>query len=72
MGTIFYIHRLSKIIDEMVKDLGLTLTLTDDMAPDVKLADHVQNIEQIARSLGVVVQHQVQANGRMIVVFRPR
>jgi hypothetical protein len=71
MGNIFYIHRLSKLIDEMVKDLGLTLTLADDMT-DIKLSDHILNIEQLARSLGVVVQHQVQPNGKTIVVFKPR
>lgn len=71
MGNIFYIHRMSKLIDEMVKDLGLTLTLADDMT-DIKLSDHLLNMEQLARSLGVVFQHQVQPNGKTIVVFKPR
>jgi hypothetical protein len=70
MGTVLYIHRLSKVIDEMVKELGLTVTLSDDSAKDVKLSDHIQNMEQLAANLGVV--HQIQPNGKLIIGFRPR
>jgi hypothetical protein len=72
MGSVLYIHRLSKLIDEMVKELGLTVSLSDDLAKDVKLGDHIQNLDQLALSLGVSFQHQVQANGSTIIVFRPR
>jgi hypothetical protein len=68
MGTIFYIHRLSKLIDEIVKDLGLTLTLSDESG-DVKLAPQLENIKQLASQLGVKVAHQVQSNGSLVVTF---
>jgi hypothetical protein len=71
MGTILYIHRLSKLIDEMVKDLGLTVTISDEQT-DVRLSDHIVNIEALGRNLGVVVHHQAQPNGKLIVVFKPR
>jgi hypothetical protein len=68
MGTIFYVHRLSKMIDEIVKDLGLTLTLSDE-AGDVKLAPQLENMKQLAASIGVKMLHQVQPNGSLVVTF---
>jgi hypothetical protein len=68
MGTIFYVHRLSKMIDEIVKDLGLTLTLSDESG-DVKLAPQLENMKQLAGSLGVKMLHQVQPNGSIVVTF---
>jgi hypothetical protein len=68
MGTVFYIHRLSKLIDEMVKDLGLTLTISDENA-DVKLASQIPNIQALAASLGVKAQPQQLPNGNVTVVF---
>lgn len=68
MGTIFYIHRLSKLIDETVRDLGLTLTLSDETG-DVKLAPHLENMKQLALGLGVKMSSSAQPNGVMTVIF---
>jgi hypothetical protein len=68
MGTILYVHRLSKMIDEVVKDMGLTLTLSDESG-DVKLAPQLENIKQLANSLGVKMLHQVQPSGSLVITF---
>ena len=69
MGTVFYIHRVSKLIDEMVRDLGLTLTLSDEKS-DVKLAPHVENMRNLANSVGVRLDMSEQPNGVTVVTFR--
>jgi hypothetical protein len=68
MGTIFYVHRLSKMIDEIVRELGLTLTLSDETG-DVKLAPQLENMKQLAAVLGVKMRHQAQADGSLVVTF---
>jgi hypothetical protein len=68
MGTVFYIHRLSKLIDEMVRDLGLTLTLSDEKS-DVKLAPHIDNMRHLANGLGIKMDHAQQPNGVITVTF---
>jgi hypothetical protein len=71
MGTVLYIHRMSKLIDEMVKELGLTLTLSDETS-GIKLTDHLENMKQMALNLGVAMHHEAQPTGKIIVVFTPR
>jgi hypothetical protein len=68
MGTVFYIHRLSKMIDEIVRDLGLTLAISDEKG-DIKLTPHLDNIKAMAGSLGVRADVSQQANGAIAVVF---
>lgn len=71
MGSVFYIHRVSKLIDEMVRDLGLTLTLSDERSP-VKLGPHLDNMKNLAQGLGVRMDYGEQPNGTVVIVFSPR
>ncbi|MBX9925772.1 MAG: hypothetical protein K2Y05_05395, partial [Hyphomicrobiaceae bacterium] len=70
MGSVFYIHRVSKLLDEMVRDLGLTVTLSDAKT-DVKLAPQVENLKAMATALGVRVEVGQQGTAT-IVVFSPK
>ena len=70
MGSVFYIHRVSKLLDEMVRDLGLTVTLSDAKT-DVKLAPHVENLKAMGTALGVRVEVG-QQGAATIVVFSPK
>lgn len=70
MGSVFYIHRVSKLIDEMVRDLGMSVTLSDART-DVKLAPHVENLKALATGLGVRIEVGQQGPAT-IVVFSPK
>ncbi len=70
MGSVFYIHRVSKLLDEMVRDLGLSVTLSDAKT-DVKLAPHVENLKAMATGMGVRVEVGQQGTAT-VVVFSPK
>ncbi len=70
MGSVFYIHRVSKLIDEMVRDLGMAVTISDAKTT-VKLGPHVENLKALATGLGVRIEVGQQA-GATVVVFSPK
>lgn len=72
MGNVFYIHRVSKIVDELVRQNSLVLTLHDGYADGLSLTDHLQALQQIASNLGVRFEHETQSDGATIVIFKPR
>jgi hypothetical protein len=55
MARILYAHRFAKHLDEIVRDLGLTMTLSDGGA-DVDLAKNLDNVKVAATSLGLDVK----------------
>ncbi|MEL6375030.1 MAG: hypothetical protein AAFR04_13810 [Pseudomonadota bacterium] len=64
----FYVHRLGKIIDELVLDAGLTVVLTDANS-DVNLDEHRANIEQLAQSRNILAEFGSEGE-QTIVRFR--
>jgi hypothetical protein len=68
MSGVFYAHRLSKILDETVRDLGLTLTISDQ-GGRVELKTNIENYKMVAAQLGVTMK--VEAVGdRTQITFR--
>jgi hypothetical protein len=67
MSRILYAHRLSKVLDEMVIDLGLTVVLSDQNA-EVDLAKSIESIKMAIG--GMDIEMKVQSNaGHTIVQF---
>lgn len=57
MGGILYVHRLAKILDETVRDLGLTVVLTDKTS-SVDLSQNVEALKIVAQQLGIDMKVQ--------------
>jgi hypothetical protein len=64
MSGLLYAHRVSKLLDELVSELGLTVTLSDERATvslsksmgNIKMAADQTGTELIVRAEGEVTQ----------------
>jgi hypothetical protein len=57
MSGVLYTHRLSKLLDETVRELGLTVTLSDQTST-VKLAKSIEHLKMITAQLGIEMKIQ--------------
>lgn len=67
--AILYAHRLQGIVRQVVLDLGLTLTLTDETSK-ISLKDNEQLFRDLATSMGVAMDMRAEGDG-VAVTFRP-
>lgn len=68
MSGVLYAHRLSKILDETVRELGLTVTMSDQNGR-VDLSTSIENYKLVATQLGITMQVQPAAD-HTVIVFR--
>ncbi|MEL6126345.1 MAG: hypothetical protein AAFR57_08120 [Pseudomonadota bacterium] len=68
MSKILYSHRIQGVIQQCVKELGLTLMLSDENT-DLSLADNEQMLHDVCAMLGVKVQKHVEGE-RCVFIFR--
>lgn len=70
MARIVYAHRLQGLLRQVVVDLGLTLTLTDESG-EISLRENEQMFRDVAASMSLqfgITEH----SGVTSVTFRPR
>jgi hypothetical protein len=65
MSGLLYAHRVSKLLDELVGELGLTVTLSDERAA-VSLAKSMDNIKLAADATGVALTVRAEANATQV------
>ncbi|MEM8870953.1 MAG: hypothetical protein AAGB10_11355 [Pseudomonadota bacterium] len=68
MSKIVYSHRMQGILQQVVVDLGLALTLSDK-GSDVQLAENEKMFSDLAMMMNVEFKRD-QANGVTIFTFR--
>ena len=68
MSKIVYSHRIQGVLQQIVNELGLTLTLSDKGA-DIALQDNDKMFEDVAAILGLDLKRDV-SNGVAIYTFR--
>ena len=67
MNGILYSHRLKSALQQMVRDLGLTLIL-DDSRTDLSLTENEAMLRETATMLGLQI-HVEQHDGGTTVTF---
>ncbi|MEO1207515.1 MAG: hypothetical protein AAFV45_14405 [Pseudomonadota bacterium] len=70
MAGVFYTHRLLKMLDELVVDAGLTVTISD-AGTSVNLAQQYQMIEPALKAKGITVAVQQLDGATMMTFSRP-
>jgi hypothetical protein len=68
MPRVVYVHRISKVLDEIVRDLGLTMTITDQNS-DVDLAKSLDNVKVATEAIGLKIQIEPLPNGKSRITF---
>jgi hypothetical protein len=68
MQNVMYSHRLKGVLQHTVRELGLTVSLTDENA-DVSLAYNEAMIRETAALLGIQLSIEHGANGTFITFF---
>ncbi|MDX2308329.1 MAG: hypothetical protein NW216_08840 [Hyphomicrobium sp.] len=71
MGGVFYVHRFSKSLDEMVRELGMTLVISDRTS-GVDLTPHVSTLQDLSKSLGIAMRVVQGDGGKIAIEFTPR
>ncbi|MEO1280538.1 MAG: hypothetical protein AAFV69_02260 [Pseudomonadota bacterium] len=69
MAGVFYTHRLLKMLDELVVDAGLTVTISD-AGTDVDLSQQHAMIEHSLKAKGVSVAVQPMDGATMMTFSR--
>lgn len=67
MAPTLYSHRLKSVLQQTVRELGLTLVLDDDRS-ELSLADYEAMISETTQLLGIKVDVQT-AEGRTTITF---
>jgi hypothetical protein len=71
MPRILYAGRVAKVLDELVRDLGLTVTL-DDQKAEVELGSSLENLKVAAGSMGIDVSVETLPTGKTRASFKRR
>ena len=67
----FYVHRLSKLLDELVITAGLTVSISDQGVEPPLQQSQIDATKSLAEALGVEMFHK-QTDGVNILSFRRR
>lgn len=65
MPPVMYSHRLKTVLQHTVRELGLTLSITDENT-NLSLADNEAMIRETASLLGIKVQFERTENGTFV------
>ena len=65
----FYVHRISKLIDELVLGAGLTVSISDDGLDPPFQHSQIEAAKNLCESMGVRMSHDT-ANGVNVLTFR--
>jgi hypothetical protein len=68
MQNVMYSHRLKGVLQHTVRELGLTVSLTDENA-GVSLADNEAMIRETAAILGIPLSIEHGANGTFVTFY---
>ena len=68
MNNILYSHRLKSVLQQMVCDLGLTLSF-DDSRCDLSLAEHEAMLRETAQLVGVNVHFEPHDTGTTVTFY---
>ncbi|MEL6678429.1 MAG: hypothetical protein AAFQ51_06955 [Pseudomonadota bacterium] len=68
MSKIIYSHRMQGVIQQCVKELGLTLTLSDENT-DLSLAENEKMFQEVCMIMGVTVQKHDDGE-RCVLIFK--
>jgi len=66
---IVYSHRFSGVLQQMVVDLGLEMTLADDTSP-VSLVENETMLSEVAAAAGVTMTRVPGSNGSIQFKFQ--
>lgn len=69
MNGILYSHRLKSCLQQMVRELGLTLSF-DDSETDLSLAENEKMLRETASLLGLNVHFEHHENGSTVTFFK--
>lgn len=65
----FYVHRISKFIDELVLTAGLTVSISDEGVDPPFHQSQIDAAKSLCESMGVRMVHET-ANGANVLTFR--
>jgi hypothetical protein len=68
MQNVMYSHRLKGVLQHTVRELGLTLSLTDENA-GVSLTDKEAMIRETAMLLGIQLSFEQGPNGTVVTFY---
>lgn len=68
MQPVMYSHRLKTVLQHSVRELGLTVSLTDENA-DISLADNEAMIRETAAMLRIQISVEHGENGSFITFY---
>lgn len=68
MQPVMYSHRLKTVLQHTVRELGLTVSLTDENA-SLSLADNEAMIRETVAMLGIQLSVEHGANGTFMTFF---
>ncbi len=69
MPPMMYSHRLKTVLQHTVRELGLTLSITDE-STELSLAEHEPMIRETAQLLGIQIQIEKSDNATFITFYR--
>ena len=69
MNGILYSHRLKSVLQQMVADLGLTLSF-DDSRTDLALAENEAMLRETAQLLGVNIHIESHDSGTTVTFYK--
>lgn len=67
----FYVHRISKLLDELVLTAGMTVSISDEGVEPCLQSAQIDAAKSLADAMGVEMSHD-NANGVNILRFRRR
>lgn len=69
MKPMMYSHRLKMVLQHTVRELGLTVSLNDELT-DLSLAENEAMIRETASLLGIQIQIDTSDTGTYVTFFR--
>lgn len=69
MQPVMYSHRLKTVLQHTVRELGLTLSLSDEKT-DLSLSENEAMIRETAALLGIQVHIEQSAEGTYVTFFQ--
>ena len=69
MQPVMYSHRLKNVLQHTVRELGLTLSITDENS-SVSLAENEAMIRETAELMGIQVQFETTNEATYVTFFK--
>jgi hypothetical protein len=70
MSRVLYVHRISKMLEELVRDLGMTVVLSD-RTTQINLGVYADTLVGIANDLGIKASKRTD-DGKTTIEFAPK